>query len=74
MEIGSEMFSMALALKLQKATPPTPDVASLRLAEPMIRGSYNTDWDTSSDVSFTCPFYSVFCTISRTELMRKKWK
>ncbi|GAB0096648.1 neuropeptide SIFamide receptor [Sergentomyia squamirostris] len=49
MELGSEMFSMALALKLQKATPPTPDVASLRLAEPMIRGSYNTDWDTSSD-------------------------
>ncbi|XP_055679384.1 neuropeptide SIFamide receptor-like isoform X2 [Lutzomyia longipalpis] len=49
MEIGSEMFSMALALKLQRVTPPTPDVASLRLAEPMIRGSYNTDWDTSSD-------------------------
>lgn len=45
MEIGSELFSMALALRLQRSTQ-SPDFASLKLVEsPLSAGAFNTDWD-----------------------------
>lgn len=45
MEIGSELFSMALALRLQRSTQ-SPDFASLKLVEAPFAGAFNTDWDT----------------------------
>lgn len=52
MEIGSEVYSRALALQLQRivGTQPTPVFASLRMTEPVLKNPFNPDWNTSDDV------------------------
>lgn len=44
MEIGTELFSMALALRLQRSTQ-SPDYSGLKLIESPHSGAYNSNWD-----------------------------
>jgi len=53
MDIGSEVFSMGLALKLHRGTPPTSEFSSLRLVDTQIpyMGTYNnSSWDVLLEV------------------------